>query len=512
MNRFLYLSFVVVALFFLTCSEDDGNITPREPEGQCAEPGPPTFLKQPSGVYDGSNFKIRLRTDIPSTLYYFISDFEVTDKEAEKIKARALSGNGLVAANTTQVDCEEIGEDFDIEIGQLPENTKLFAYVTAESFVSDTLLQEEIGSFSFSINEGSDSVVTCELEGPPAFTSEPKGLYGTRSFDFVVETDIPSSLYYIISKNELSDKSPANIRQKVLEGANFLAADSARISCDSLSKAMTITVTDLPKETQLYAYIVAESYVSDTVLQTEVTEFAFATQASQTIETFFSNVKGRDALYVRYLPDEAAFKYPENKVHPLIIFLGGNGEVSPPGEIYLIQNGSIPKYIDSGHDIPFIVIAPEHNTEDWNNAFIHEMVEFSMENYSVDPDRIIITGMSGGGIGTFSYAISHPEIPAAIVPVSGEGEVDEVCAISDMAVWAFHNTNDPKVPTSGSIDMINALRNCNPAPTEEVNLTIFADEGHNCWIRVYNPESITWEYDPSVQPIDIYEWMYQQSK
>ncbi|UII30735.1 hypothetical protein LVD17_20795 [Fulvivirga ulvae] len=512
MIRFLYFSFVVLALFFWRCSEDDGNIIPGEPDGKCAEAGPPAFLKQPLGVYDGNRFKIRLQTDIPSVLYYFISDFEITEKDAENIKARALSGNGLVTANTSQITCEEAGKDFDIAIGQLPKNTKLFAYVTAESFVSDTLLQEEVGTFTFSINEDSDSVVTCELHGPPAFTFEPKGLYGTTSFDFQVKTDIPSSLYYIVSKNELSDKSPANIKQKVLEGAGFLMADSARISCDSLSKTLTITVNDLPKETQLYAYLVAESYASDTLLQDKAVEFVFTTHTSQTTETFFSNIKGRDALYVRYLPDEAAFKYPENKIHPLIIFLGGNGEVAPPGEIKVIQNGSIPKYIDSGHDVPFIVIAPEHNEEDWDVAFIHEVVEFAMENYSTDPSRVIITGMSGGGIGTFNYAISHPEIPAAIVPISGEGDVDAVCVLSDMAVWAFHNTNDPKVPTSGSIDMITALQGCSPVPDKEVNLTIFADEGHNCWIRVYNPESVTWEYDPSVEPINIYEWMYQQSK
>lgn len=511
MNRFLYFSFVVVALFFWTCSEDDG-FTPLEHDSKCKEAGPPAFLKHPSGIYDGSNFKIQLQTDIPSIIYYFISDFEITDKNAENVKARALSGSGLIAANTIQLYCEDIEKDFLIETGQLPEKTKLYAYVTAESFVSDTLLQQEVGAFTFSINEGTDSVVTCDLKGPPAFTSEPQGLYGTTSFDFQVRTDIPASVYYIISKNEITDKSPANIKQKVLDGSNFLVADSTRISCDSLSKTLTITASDLPKETQLYAYLVTESYVSDTVLQAEITEFAFTTQARQTTESFFSNVKGRDALYVRYLPDEDAFKYPENKVHPLIIFLGGNGEVSPPGEIYLIQNGSIPKYIDSGNDIPFIVIAPEHNEEDWNIEFIHEVVEFAMERYSADPNRVIITGMSGGGIGAFSYAISHPEIPAAIVPISGEGETSEVCALTDMAVWAFHNTNDPKVPTSGSIDMINALRNCNPAPSKEVNLTIFADEGHNCWIRVYNPESATWEYDTSVEPINIYDWMYEQSK
>lgn len=512
MNRIFYLSFVALALISFSCSEDDENFTPQEQPSACAKPGPPSFTQQPHGKYDGSSFHIQLQADIPSNVYYLISETELEDKAPEKVKAKVLTDTELLAANSVTISCDEAGKDFDIEIGGLPLDTRLFAYLIAESFELDTLLQAEISAFSFSIVEDTGSVVTCELPGPPAFTTAPKGLYGATSFDFQIKPDIPSVAYYIISKSEISDKSPDNIMKKVQESTDFLVADSVKIPCDSLAKAFTISIDSLPQETQLYAYLVAGSYITDRVLQDEVTEFSFKTQTKLSTETYYSPLKGRDALYVRYLPDEAAFKYPENKVHPLIIFLGGNGEVAPPGQINVIQNGSIPKYIDMGNDIPFIVIAPEHNEEDWNIDFIHEMVEYAMENYSADPDRVIITGMSGGGIGTLSYAINHPEIPAAIVPISGEGETDKACAMVNMAVWAFHNTNDPKVPMEGSIDMINALKNCEPAPSKEVNLTIFADEGHNCWIRVYNPESNMWEYDTSVEPINIYDWMYEQSK
>lgn len=356
------------------------------------------------------------------------------------------------------------------------------------------------------------TVAPCDVAGPPAFVGTPKGFYGKSSINIQVQTDMPATIYYIISDSEISEKEPDNVKQTALSNSNVISAGFIAVDCDAISNISSIIIDNLPEETKLYAYLVAESYVSDTTLQPEVSDFQFTTNTRLETETFTSSVKSREALYVRYVPDEEGYIYPEKEIHPLIIFLGGNGEVAPPGEINVIQNGSIPKYISEGNDIPFIVIAPEHTVEEWDVEFIHEVVEYAIENYAVDPNRVIITGMSGGGIGTLNYAMAYPEVPAVIVPVSGEGETAQACLLTDMAVWAFHNQEDPKVPASGSIDMINTLKSCSPGPAKEVNLTVFEDEGHNAWIRVYNPESVMWELDTSVEPINIYDWMLEQAK
>ncbi|ELR68792.1 Hypothetical protein C900_05805 [Fulvivirga imtechensis AK7] len=323
---------------------------------------------------------------------------------------------------------------------------------------------------------------------------------------------MPATVYYVISDTEITDKTATNVKEAALSDTGFISASFITVSCQNIDSTNIVTIEGLPEETELFTYLVAESYATDTVLQNEVTAFQFKTKKRLDIETYQSPMKARAVLYVRYVPDEVGFIHPEKKLLPLIIFLGGNGEVAPPGEIKLIQNGSIPKYLNDGHDIPFIVIAPEHTEEEWDVDFIHEVVEYSLETYAVDPNRIIITGMSGGGIGTLSYAMAYPEIPAAIVPISGEGETEQACKLTDLAVWAFHNQEDPKVPSAGSVEMINAIKACDPGPLKEVNLTIFLDEGHNCWIRVYNPDSNMWELDPSVEPVNIYDWMLGQSK
>jgi predicted esterase len=42
-----------------------------------------------------------------------------------------------------------------------------------------------------------------------------------------------------------------------------------------------------------------------------------------------------------------------------------------------------------------------------------------MRTYRIDPDRVYLTGHSMGGFGTWSVAMNHPEVFAAIAPVSG---------------------------------------------------------------------------------------------
>ena len=352
----------------------------------------------------------------------------------------------------------------------------------------------------------------CEAVGPPEFLTSPEIFYGRSSATIHVQTNMPATVYYVVSDAEISEKTSVTVKEAALSNTGFISASFFTVSCQNIDSINSVTVENLPEETELFTYLVAESYEKDTTLQNEVTSFQFTTKKRLDTETFRSSVKSRDVLYVRYVPDEEGFIHPEKKLHPLIIFLGGNGEVAPPGEIKVVQNGSIPKYISDGYDIPFIVIAPEHTEEDWDVNFIHEVVEYSLDTYSVDPSRVIITGMSGGGIGTLSYAMAYPQVPAAIVPISGEGEIEQACKLTNMAVWAFHNQEDPKVPSTGSINMINAINACEPGATKEANLTIFQDEGHNCWIRVYNPDSNMWELDPSVEPINIYDWMLEQSK
>ena len=178
-----------------------------------------------------------------------------------------------------------------------------------------------------------------------------------------------------------------------------------------------------------------------------------------------------------------------------------------------MQNGSPLVYVTRGNDLPFYVIGPEHNTNYWNVDFLNEMITHAIKNFPIDPKRVIITGLSGGGNGALNYAMKYPEIPAAIVPIGGwADDPSQICNTTDMAVWLIHNENDHKVSTNSSVRLYDALNECNPPSSKEVKLTLFKDGGHNAWHRIYDPNHNDWTKDTSIEPFNIYDWMYEQKR
>ena len=78
--------------------------------------------------------------------------------------------------------------------------------------------------------------------------------------------------------------------------------------------------------------------------------------------------------------------------------------------------------------------------------------------YRIDPDRIYMTGHSMGGYGTWSVAINHPEIFAAIAPISGGGNPANVTKLANIPMLVVHGDNDKTVPVERSRVMVEAAK------------------------------------------------------
>src|SRR5262249_3109539 len=76
--------------------------------------------------------------------------------------------------------------------------------------------------------------------------------------------------------------------------------------------------------------------------------------------------------------------------------------------------------------------------------------------YKVDLDRVYMTGHSMGGFGTWSIAIDHPELFAAIAPISGGGDPKKMDRIARIPELVVHGDNDNTVSVTRSRDMIAA--------------------------------------------------------
>jgi predicted esterase len=78
--------------------------------------------------------------------------------------------------------------------------------------------------------------------------------------------------------------------------------------------------------------------------------------------------------------------------------------------------------------------------------------------YKVDPNRIYMAGHSMGAYGTWSIAMNHPEIFAALAPISGGADTTRAAKIAKIPELVVHGDADPTVPVANSRNMVEALK------------------------------------------------------
>ena len=77
-------------------------------------------------------------------------------------------------------------------------------------------------------------------------------------------------------------------------------------------------------------------------------------------------------------------------------------------------------------------------------------------DYKIDPNRIYLMGHSMGGYGTWSVAMAHPDVFAALGPISGGGSAAGMVKIARIPEYVVHGDADPTVPVIQSRTMVEA--------------------------------------------------------
>jgi predicted peptidase len=182
---------------------------------------------------------------------------------------------------------------------------------------------------------------------------------------------------------------------------------------------------------------------------------------------------------------------------PLIVFISGDGEKGTDLEKVKIH-GPL-KYLKT-HQLDAYVLAPQcKEEENWNIESIYQLILKIQKENNIDSNRIYVTGLSSGGWAAWNLALSHPNMFAAIVPISGFVDLiqlDGACKIANIPIRIFHGLLDDVVKVDYAISVYKELKKCN---ANDVQLTIFDDSGHDSWTRVYDNQ-------------EIYDWMLKQNK
>jgi acetyl esterase/lipase len=194
--------------------------------------------------------------------------------------------------------------------------------------------------------------------------------------------------------------------------------------------------------------------------------------------------------------------YDSAQAYPLILFLHGAGERGSDNEAQLNNNanGAMKLIGDSQLALqPIFMIAPQCPTDGWwSGATLTSaigLVDQVAADYHIDPDRIYVTGLSMGGMGTWSAITSQPTRFAAAVPMSGNGNTNAAASVSTLPIWFFHANNDPTVGVEGSDTLVAALRNAGASTI----YTRYDTGGHGIWPVAY------------AHPL-LYAWLVSQSR
>ncbi len=225
-------------------------------------------------------------------------------------------------------------------------------------------------------------------------------------------------------------------------------------------------------------------------------EYAISTQcvsATDVYEFFhlkeFTASDGTIVKYRMFVP----FDYtPENK-YPVLLSLHGMGEnlvdesEGSTSTLLCMQN------MFNLKDTPVtqaIILCPQYA----QGSKAVELVEYVASQYSTDPDRYYLMGLSMGGAGTWSTIQQYPDYFAAAMPICGYGNIMEPSILVDVPLYVVHGVDDDVVGVGSSRVLVEAIK----AAGSKV---IYYEEPEGYEHRV-------WHY--ATKNIDIVEWMFSQ--
>ena len=151
---------------------------------------------------------------------------------------------------------------------------------------------------------------------------------------------------------------------------------------------------------------------------------------------------------------------PAANTWPLLIYLHGAGE-SGTDPMELLSEGATgtPPVLSEAkaqHLQSYIVVSPQTD-QGWSSRRMGTQVVDLLDELlklplGIDPTRVILTGVSMGGAGTFSVAAQHPHRFAAVVPVCGAPPREARWAhrLRNKSIWIWHGANDAIMPVQYS--------------------------------------------------------------
>jgi len=216
--------------------------------------------------------------------------------------------------------------------------------------------------------------------------------------------------------------------------------------------------------------------------------------------TFFSEVDDTDQPYALYVPKNM----DPAKKYPVVISLHGAGSNHRLNLRRVFGKGNMPgetdteatRYFPALRDVDFIVASPlARGTMGYQGIAetdVYDVLADVKKRFSVDEDRVYLTGLSMGGGGTLWIGLTRPDVWAAIAPVCPAPPVEALLFAPNalnLPVQFFHGAIDPVVNPDVSRSWVEQLKQLGT----KVEYVEYPAVRHNSWDNAYKNGAIfTW--------------------
>ena len=221
-------------------------------------------------------------------------------------------------------------------------------------------------------------------------------------------------------------------------------------------------------------------------------------------------INENDTLKYRIL---RPLNFNPNKQYPIHLFLHGSGERGNDNVSQLVHGGKLFLKKENRELYNSWVIFPQASKNDWwghsdpykFNYDVKESKDMSlvvklMDNFikrkDVNPNKVYVTGLSMGGMGTFVILNLRPNMFAAATPICGDGDPSSVSNYATkVPIWIFHGSDDKTVHPNESLKMAKAIIKFGGSP----KITFYENVDHVSWNNAFAEK-------------DFLKWIHSKTK
>jgi acetyl esterase/lipase len=201
---------------------------------------------------------------------------------------------------------------------------------------------------------------------------------------------------------------------------------------------------------------------------------------------------GQRYHYITDLPE--GYNDDANKRWPLIVYLHGGNQNGH--DLDIVRDSGLARVIVKGYKVPAVVISPQAPWyEEWIPQVLEKLLDEVTAKYRVDIDRIYMTGVSGGAIGSWKMALEYPGRLAAIFPIGGDSDPEDVANLIKIPIWTFTGLQDDVIPAENVLRVVEAIRKAGGNP----HVTVYPARGHDTEYLTYKTAA-------------LYTWLFAQKR